>query len=156
MAVPLYRKACNYGRLLSWSNETMSGAWLFDDFRFDEDLTGNVIVFFGFRKTPSGFGGRYWHSTRAVKIHGCQELGNKGELMDPPEGFINEWIMVIEDVFAANADRIFGFVADNKHLNEIDMVHFSIDAQEKWHAEQIAHANRHLNGDVVLGDDEQW
>jgi hypothetical protein len=156
MAVPLYRKACNYGRLLGWCNETMSGAWLFDDFRFDEDLTGNVIFMFGLRKTPIGFGERYWNATRAVKIHGSQELGNEGELMDPPDGFINEWIMVIQDVFAANADRIFAFVAEYMHLPEDAMVTASICRQKLWHAEQIAHANRHLNGDVVLGDDEQW
>ena len=139
----------------------MSGVWLFNDFRFDEDLTGNVsvmfgLIMFGLNMHPDGFGDRYWHPSQSVKIHGCQELGNEGELMDPPDGFLDEWQPAIQEVFAANADRIFGFIAKHKHLNEIDMVHFSIDAQEKWHADQIAHADRHLNGGVELGDDEQW
>ena len=156
MAIPLYRLACNYGRLLAWSNDRMSGVWLFDDFRFDEDLTGDVAVLFGVNMHPNGFGNRYWHPTRDVKIHGCEELGNEGQLVDPPEGFIEETATMIEEVFAANADRIFGFIAEHKHLDEQDMVHLSINVQEKWHADQIAFANRHVNGGVELEDGEQW
>ncbi len=134
----------------------MHGAWVFDDFRFDEDLTGNVVVFFGLKKARNGTAERWWNATREVKIHGSQELGNEGELMNPPDGFINEWIMVIQDVFKVNADRIFGFVDRYRHLSEDEMVAVSVELQKQFHADQIAHANRHLNGDVVLGDNEQW
>lgn len=156
MAVPVYRKACNYGRLVSWSNESMSGVWLFDDFRFDEDLTGNVMVMFGWKKYPDGSDRRFWHTTNAVQIHGCQELGNEGELMDPPAGFVNEWQAVIQDVFKANADRIFGFIIVWGHMPEDELIAASIIRQEQWHAEQIAHAERHSDGSVELQDGEQW
>ena len=138
MPIPLYRQVCNFGYLKAYSPEAKSGVWCFDDFRYEEDLTGVVTVPFVIDQQSSVSG-----TPADFRIDGFQEMGNEGELMDPPEGFVEEWMAYAQIVFDQSKERILSFILQHSHLGEAAMIQESRRLQEKWHTDMINYANRY-------------